>query len=92
MFYFYVLQSQKKENWFYKGSTSNLKKRIEKHSRGLVSSTKPYLPLRLVYYEAYLTKNAALSREMSVKHSGSVWIPLMKRIKKTLQGELTIDR
>ena len=84
MYYFYVLQSQKNTDWFYKGSTPDLKKRFEKHSAGQVTSTKPYLPLKLVYYEAYLNKDAAIAREMSVKHSGSVWMPLMKRIKESL--------
>jgi putative endonuclease len=84
MYYFYVLQSQKNTDWFYKGSTPDLKKRLEKHSTGQVTSTKPYRPLKLVYYEAYLIKDVAIAREMSVKHSGSVWMPLMKRIKESL--------
>ncbi len=86
MYYFYVLQSQKNTNWFYKGSTPDLKKRFEKHSAGLVTSTKAYRPLILVYYEAYLNKETAIAREMSVKHSGSVWMPLMKRIKESLKN------
>lgn len=67
MYYFYVLQSLKNKNWFYKGSTPDLKKRFEKHNSGQVESTRPCQPLRLVYYEAYLTKEAAIAREMSVK-------------------------
>ncbi len=85
MYYFYVLQSLKNKNWFYKGSTPDLKNRFEKHNRGQVESTRPYQPLRLVYCEAYLTKAAAIAREMSVKKSGSVWKPLMKRIHESLE-------
>ncbi len=85
MYYFYVLQSQKKKDWFYKGSTPDLKKRIEKHNTGQVSATKPYQPLNLVYYEAYLTKESAIAREMSVKNGGSIWKPLMKRMHKSLE-------
>ncbi len=85
MYYFYVLQSQTNKDWFYKGSTPDLKKRIEKHNLGQVTATKPYLPLRLVYYEAYLTKDSAIAREMSVKNGGSTWKPLMKRIHQSLQ-------
>jgi len=84
MHYFYVLQSQKKLNWFYKGSTSDLRKRLVEHNKGDTSSNKPYLPLKLVYYEAYLNKKSAIERELGVKKSGSVWAPLMKRIKKSL--------
>jgi len=85
MYYFYVLQSQKNKDWFYKGSTPDLKARIEKHNSGQVTATKPYQPLKLVYYEAYLTKNSAIAREMSVKNGGSTWKPLMKRIHQSLE-------
>ncbi len=84
MWYFYALQSQKNKDWFYKGSTNDLQRRFAQHNTGEVSSTKPYQPLKLVYYEAYLTEDAAKKRESSVKKSGSVWMPLMKRIKKSL--------
>ena len=85
MYYFYILQSQKNITWFYKGSTPDLKQRIIRHNKGEVESTKSYYPFHLVYYEAYLTKEAAIKREMSVKNSGSVWKPLMKRIHESLE-------
>ena len=85
MWYVYVIQSQKDLNWFYKGSTNQLTHRIEKHNNGEVYSTKPYKPFRLVYYEAYLTEFAARKREAGIKKSGSVWKPLMDRIKDSLQ-------
>lgn len=49
-----------------------------------VNSTRPYHPLRLVYYEAYITEKAARDREAMVKMSGSSWGALMSRIKKHL--------
>ncbi|RJR31479.1 GIY-YIG nuclease family protein [Candidatus Parcubacteria bacterium] len=84
MWYVYVVQSQKNLNWFYKGSTNNLKKRFFEHQNGENRSTKPYMPFKLVYYEAYLSEKAARDRETSIKKSGSVWMPLMKRIKMSL--------
>ena len=85
MFYFYVLQSLKNPNWFYKGSTWNIPKRLSQHNNGETQSTKYYKPFRLVYYEAYLNEKTARKREASVKKSGSVWMPLMKRIKESLE-------
>lgn len=85
MYYFYVLQSQKNKNWFYKGSSGDLRKRFRKHNRGEVISSKLYRPLKLVYYEAYLIRDSAIKREMSIKKSGSVWIPLLKRIKRSIE-------
>ncbi len=84
MWYFYVLQSQKEPTYFYKGSTNDLKRRFDQHAQGEVDSTRPRRPYRLVYYEAYLTEHAARTREHAVKISGSVSMPLMKRIKGSL--------
>ena len=66
-FYFtYVLQSLKDNN-LYIGWTNDLKNRYEKHRNGKVDSTKYRLPLELIYYEACLSKEAALKREKYFK-------------------------
>ena len=62
-FYTYVLQSIKEKQKPYIGFTSDLRKRLEKHNRGLNFSTKPYLPWKLIHYEAYLHKRDAMRRE-----------------------------
>jgi len=85
MWYFYVLQSQKDPNYFYKGSTNDLKKRFSKHQAGKVVSTKPFLPCKLIYYEAYINEEAVRLRESRVKMSGSVSVALIKRIKDSLK-------
>jgi len=61
-----------------------LKRRFLQHQKGEVQSTKVYLPLKLVYYEAYVSEKTARLRESSIKKSGSVWKPLMNRIKEGL--------
>lgn len=66
MFYTYVLKSEK-DNKLYIGHSDDLKKRIEKHSKGLVLSTKHRRPLKLVYYEACLIENNAIKREKYFK-------------------------
>jgi putative endonuclease len=66
MYYTYVLLSEKDSN-FYTGYTKNLKKRIEEHSNGFVSSTKNRRPMRLIYYEACLNKADAVKREKYFK-------------------------
>ncbi len=85
MWFFYILQSQKQKDYFYKGSTSDLKRRLSEHNSGKVRSTKSRMPWRLVYYEAFLTEKTARLRESSVKRSGSVSTPLLKRIKESLK-------
>ncbi len=85
MWYFYIIQSQKDLNYFYKGSTGNLKRRLKQHNNGEVNSTRPRGPWKIVYYEAYVSETTARLREKSVKRSGSISTPLLRRIKKSLE-------
>lgn len=88
MWYFYILQSQKDQNYFYKGSTGDLRTRFSQHNNGEVTSTKPFWPWKLVYYEAYVSEKAARLRESAVKQSGSISVPLLRRIKDSLKSEI----
>lgn len=69
MYYVYVLQSLRRKDWLYKGSTSDLKKRVKEHNAGKNFSTSPYKPFKLIYYEAYLLKLDAEDREKYLKTS-----------------------
>ncbi len=66
MFYTYILLSIK-DNKFYTGYTESLKLRFEEHDKGLVKSTRERRPLRLVYYEACMSRKDALHREKYLK-------------------------
>jgi len=66
MYYVYILFS-KKDGKLYIGSTSELKKRIEKHNKGYVLSTKNRRSLLLIYYESYLNQRDAKRREIFLK-------------------------
>ena len=69
MYYVYRL---KKLNKFYIGYTEDLKRRLKQHmSEGSTV---------LIYYESYLSKKSAISREKKLKHYGSAWRALRKRI------------
>ena len=68
VYYFYLLYSLKDKK-FYKGFTSNLKRRIDQHNSGQNKSTSYRRPLKLVYYEVYLIKKDAESREKYLKTS-----------------------
>lgn len=66
MFFVYVLFSLR-DRKLYVGFTSNLEKRMGEHQRGGVPSTKERLPLKLIYYEAYLTSREAERGERYLK-------------------------
>jgi len=94
MFYVYVIQS-KKDKGLYIGlavdspSTNflgggGLKKRLEKHNKGLVASTKNRRPFRMVYYEAYSSRADAAEREQKLKQFKNSYTELKKRIKNSL--------
>ena len=68
MYYVYILISQK-DRRFYVGSTKDLKRRFEEHSKGLVESTQHRRPLVLVAYEGYRLRAEAVRREHYLKSS-----------------------
>jgi putative endonuclease len=69
MFYVYLLHSTK-DNGFYIGFSTDLKRRLSEHKRGASFATKSRGPWKLIYYEAYLNQEDALGREKYLK-SGS---------------------
>jgi len=84
MHYVYVLYSQKDKR-LYTGSTANLKARLSKHNKGRVTATKHRLPLKLIYYEACLSRKDAMKREIYLK---TAWGKryLKNRLKNYLQN------
>jgi len=66
MFYFYILHSINTGR-YYIGSCEDIHKRLLRHNKGLVISTKFYLPWKIVYTEKYNTLSEARKREYQVK-------------------------
>ncbi len=66
MHYIYVIQSKKDNRW-YTGYASDLRKRFNDHNAGKVNSTKNREPFELIYYEACLDKRDAIARERYLK-------------------------
>ncbi len=66
MFYVYILQS-KINGTLYKGSTEDLRKRLDSHNAGKVKSTRSKRPLKLIYYQGFISKEDALREELFLK-------------------------
>ena len=64
--YVYILRCR--DGHYYYGSTSDLAQRLADHRAGRVRSTRPRLPVELVYYEAHPTLSQARQRERSFKN------------------------
>lgn len=66
MNYTYIVEC--KDKTLYTGWTNDLQKRIKTHNDGKGAKyTKSRLPVRLVYYEVYETKQEAMRREYEIK-------------------------
>ncbi len=79
MHYVYVLVSSSDKK-FYIGYSADLKSRIRTHHAGGVLATKGRRPLKLVFYEAYLSKVDAIRREQYFKtNPGKKSLGLMLR-------------
>lgn len=85
MHYVYLLKSINTHK-IYIGYTSNLRKRLKEHMLGKTYTTKRFLPIRCVYYEAYYCKTDAKLREKMLKQYGSSLQKLKSRIKNCLEG------
>ena len=78
MRYVYILKS-KDHDWYYVGSTGDLKKRFKEHNLGENQSTKAYVPLEMSAYVAVKTDKKARELESYFK-TGSGKAVLKKRI------------
>lgn len=65
-YYVYVLHNPNK-NFIYIGFSEDLKSRLVSHNKGENKSTKAYIPLELIHYEAYKNMKDAKRREMYLK-------------------------
>lgn len=67
MYYVYALLSLN-DRKFYIGFTRDLKRRLKEHNLGKNISTKSRLPLKLLYYEAHVSKTDAMRRKRYFKN------------------------
>lgn len=66
MYHVYIIRSLNKDQ-SYTGITSDLRKRIEQHNKGLTRSTKAYKPWELIHSEKYDSRKEAAKREKYLK-------------------------
>ena len=79
MFFVYILKCS--DGTLYTGWTNNLDKRMDKHNAGHGAKyTRGRLPVEMVYFEAYETKEEAMSREFKIQRMNrSQKIELIKK-------------
>lgn len=81
--YTYILEC--KDGTYYTGWTNNLDKRLKDHNEGRGAKyTKARLPVSLIYYEEFQTREEAMRREYAIKH-------MTRKEKKIMIVQLTVD-
>ena len=90
MFYVYVIQDTDRQDRFYIGQSGDLKRRLAEHNSSNNHSTRGRR-WRLVYYEAYLLKDAAIKRELVLKGDGRTRRHLMDRVNAMLAEQSAIE-
>ncbi len=83
MYYVYVLCNSR--GGLYVGYSSDLRRRLREHNSGKERSTRGER-WKLVYYEAYLSKEDALGRERKLKHRGQAKRFLKERIRESISS------
>lgn len=81
-YYIYILFSLKDKK-LYIGFTTDLKARLTNHAKGNVRATKFRRPLKLIYYEHFVSQKDAKARERFLK-SGFGRSQLKSALKDTL--------
>ncbi len=71
---------------FYTGLATDLSRRLQEHSRGIVSSTNIRIPFKLIHYEYFVNFQDAKARELFLK-SNVGKAQLKQSLKKTLQSK-----
>ena len=66
MYFVYILESNN-SNRHYIGCSDNVERRLSEHNKGKVSSTKAFVPWKVVYTEVFVNKSQAFSREKEIK-------------------------
>ena len=70
-YYVYCLISEKNKNFHYYGFTSNIDQRIKYHKAGKVRTTNRFLPIRLLGYREFESREEALKYEKELKTKAS---------------------
>jgi len=83
MYYVYLLKSLKNQS-LYIGCTNNLKERLLEHNQNKSYHTAKYSPWKLLYFEGYVSKQDAYSREKSLKLHAQGLRRLKERLRYTL--------
>ena len=91
MYYCYIVECS--DGTLYTGSTNNLEKRINTHNAGKGAKyTRERLPVKLVYWEEFESKNECWAREFWIKRRTRHFkLKLVEEFQKKLKKDEVFD-
>ena len=84
MYYVLILKSHQSVRLDIEYTEMSPERRLELHNSGEVKKTENRVPLEMVYYEGYKSKEEAICRCNSLKLYSNSWAQLKRRISKSL--------
>ncbi len=81
MYYVYLLQSEANPKKIYVGYTASLDVQLKEHNAADKGFTSRFQPWKIIYYEAYEDRAAAMERELQFKRHGNVMARLKLRLR-----------
>lgn len=85
MYYVLILKNKNTGRLNIEYTNLNPEERLMLHNLEEIEKTRNFLPLEIVYYEAFKSKKDAISRKNSLKLYGNAWAQLKRRIERSLK-------
>jgi putative endonuclease len=92
MFYTYILRSSKSKFFYYGHTQKNPDIRTKEHNSGIMKSTKPHIPWKLVWYCAFETLNQAKDFEVYLKSGSGKAFAYKRLVNVALKKDLSTGR
>lgn len=73
MYYVYIIESLRDGDW-YKGFTEDYEKRLIQHNNGESAFTSTKRPWKLIFVQAFTSKQLALQQEKKLKHCNKKYL------------------
>ncbi len=69
-YFVYIIESEK-DGTYYIGSTQDIEERLQRHNQGRSKYTRTKQPWKLIYFEEYKDRTAAIKKELVIKQRKS---------------------
>ncbi|MBN1168943.1 GIY-YIG nuclease family protein [Candidatus Woesebacteria bacterium] len=91
-FYAYILRSSKSKIFYYGHTGKSPEVRMKEHNSGIMKSTKPHRPWKLVWYCAFETLKQAKDFELYLKSGSGKAFAYKRLVNVALKKDVSVGR